>query len=201
MSAAGSVTFWIDRLKAGDPAAPQKLWEGYFQRLVSLARARLQTAPRRMADEEDVALSAFDSFCRGAGEGRFPRLSGREDLWQLLVLLTARKASNLVRDERRNRRGGGKVWNASALEGSSDDEAVFARLIGREPDPLFAAQVAEEFRRLLGLLGDTTLQAVAVWKMEGHTNEEIAQKLGRSLGTIERKLRLIRGIWEDEANP
>jgi DNA-directed RNA polymerase specialized sigma24 family protein len=201
MSSAGSVTYWIDRLKAGDPAAPQKLWEGYFQRLVNLARSRLQSAPRRAADEEDVALSAFDSFCRGAGEGRFPRLTGREDLWQLLVLLTVRKASNLVRDERRGRRGGGRVYNASALEGGSDEEVVFARLIGREPDPQFAAQVADEFRRMLALLGDGTLQAVAVWKMEGHTNEEIARKLGRSCGTVERKLRLIRDIWEDEAKP
>jgi DNA-directed RNA polymerase specialized sigma24 family protein len=194
MSSAGSVTFWIDRLKAGDPAAVEKLWEGYFQRLVRLARARLQAAPRRAADEEDVALSAFDSFCRGAGEGRFPRLSGRQDLWQLLVLLTARKAANLVRDERRGRRGGGKVWNASAL---GDDGGAFADIVGREPDPEFAACVAEEFRQLLGRLGDASLQVVAVWKMEGHTNEEIAAKLGRSVGTVERKLRLIRDIWED----
>ncbi len=197
----GSVTHRLGRLKAGDPVAAQQLWQGYFQRLVRLARARLRAAPRRAADEEDVALSAFDSFCRGAEQGRFPRLEDRDDLWQLLVLLTTRKAANLARDERRQRRGGGKVRNASALEGGSGDDAVFARLIGREPDPQFAAQVAEEFRRLLALLGDGTLQAVAVWKMEGHTNEEIARKLGRSCGTVERKLRLIRDIWEDEAAP
>jgi DNA-directed RNA polymerase specialized sigma24 family protein len=199
MSSAGSVTYWIDRLKEGDPAAVQKLWEGFFHRLVRLARSRLQAAPRRAADEEDVALSAFDSFCRGAQEGRFPRLSDRDELWQLLVLLTARKASNLVRQERRQRRGGGRVWNASALDGGEAGEGpAFANLIGREPDPEFAAQVAEECRRLLGRLGDTTLQAVAVWKMEGHTNEEIAGKLGRCVGTVERKLQLIRRTWQAE---
>src|SRR5215470_13386684 len=90
VSAMGSITYWIGKLKDGDPAAAQKLWEGYFQRLVDLARIRLQAAPRRAADEEDVALSAFHSFCRGAGQGRFPRLGDRDDLWQLLVLLTAR---------------------------------------------------------------------------------------------------------------
>jgi DNA-directed RNA polymerase specialized sigma24 family protein len=192
----GSVTFWLGRLKAGDPEATQKLWEGYFQRLVRLARGRLQAAPRRAADEEDVALSAFDSFCRGVEEGRFPRLSDRDDLWQLLVLLTARKASNLVRLERRKRRGGGKVRNASAV--GTDDEPVVDTLIGREPDPEFAVQVAEECRRLLELLDDSTLQAIAVWKMEGHTNEDIAAKLGRAVGTVERKLQLIRKIWGTE---
>ena len=195
----GSVTFWLGRLKAGDPAATQKLWEGYFQRLVRLARGRLQAAPRRAADEEDVALSAFDSFCRGVEEGRFPRLSDRDDLWQLLVLLTARKASNLVRLERRQRRGGGKVRNASAV--GTDDEPALDSLIGREPDPEFAVQVAEECRQLLERLDDPTLQAIAVWKMEGHTNEEIAAKLGRAVGTVERKLQLIRKIWGTERLP
>ena len=57
------------------------------------------------------------------------------------------------------------------------------------------------FRRLLGLLGDTELRSVAVWKMEGWTNEEIAQQIGRSLPTVERKLRMIRGLWEKEVTP
>ena len=93
----GSVTGWLGRLKAGDPAAAKPLWDAYFARLVVLARARLRGAPRAAADEEDVALSAFDSFCRGAGEGRFPRLDDRDDLWQVLFLLTTRKAVGLVR--------------------------------------------------------------------------------------------------------
>jgi WD40 repeat protein len=80
----GSVTHWLGLLRAGDAVAAQPLWEGYFRRLVGLARARLQGVPRRAADEEDVALSAFDSFCQGAQAGRFPRLADRDDLWQVL---------------------------------------------------------------------------------------------------------------------
>jgi DNA-directed RNA polymerase specialized sigma24 family protein len=205
----GSVTLWIGKLKAGDPDAVQKLWEDYFQRLVGLARTKLQAVARGMADEEDVALSAFHSFCRRAEEGRFPRLTDRHDLWQLLVLLTVRKASTLVQQERRQKRGGGKVRNASAMAGGitpsspsgHGEQLSFADLVGREPDPGFAAQVAEECRRLLEKLGDATLQAIAVWKMEGHTNDEIAAKLGRCTGTIERKLQLIRSIWETEGKP
>jgi hypothetical protein len=78
----GSVTRWIDLVGSPDRAdqAAQKLWEHYFERLVQLARARLRSSPLRAADEEDVALSAFDSFCRGAAAGRFPDLAGRDDL-------------------------------------------------------------------------------------------------------------------------
>ena len=167
-----------------------------------LARTRLRDAPRRAADEEDAVLSAFTSLCRRAQEGRFPRLSDRDELWQLLVLLTARKASNLVRQERRQRRGGGRGWNASALDaGDAGEGPAFANLIGREPDPEFAAQVAEECRRLLGRLGDTTLQAVAVWKMEGYTNEEIAQQRGCVARTVKRRLRMIRDRWQEKTEP
>jgi hypothetical protein len=85
MASEGSVTHWIGQLQAGDPAAAQPLWERYFLKLVHLARRKLQGLPRRAADEEDVALSAFDSFCRAAEARRFPALADRDGLWRLLV--------------------------------------------------------------------------------------------------------------------
>jgi DNA-directed RNA polymerase specialized sigma24 family protein len=201
MSSGDSVTQWIDQLKAGERDAVQKLWEAYFERLVALARQKLRGTPRWAADEEDVALSAFDSFCRRAAQGRFPQLLDRDDLWQLLVVLTARKACNLAQHEQRQKRGGGRVRHASALPAEAGEGSAFADLIGREPDPAFAAQVADECRRRLDDLGDEQLRAVAVWKMEGYTNEEIAAKLGRSLPTVERKLSLIRSTWGKESKP
>jgi DNA-directed RNA polymerase specialized sigma24 family protein len=177
------------------------LWQSYFQRLVSLARKRLRHRPRRMADEEDVALSAFDSFCRGAAEGRYPQLSDRDDLWRLLVVITARKAANLVRHECCQKRGGGRVRGDSALTASvdcEDSEEGLEQILGSEPTPEFAAQVAEECQRLLSLLHDAELRSIAVWKMEGYTNAEIAEKLGYVTVTIERRLRLIRSLWEKE---
>jgi hypothetical protein len=75
MSPQGSVTAWIDQLCAGDRAAAQPLWQDYFQRLVGLAHAKLRgRLPTAMAGAEDVALSALDSFFRGAEQGRFPQL-------------------------------------------------------------------------------------------------------------------------------
>src|SRR5437763_100164 len=115
MTPTGSITDWIGRLKAGDAAAAQKLWEGYFQKMVELARRRLLGLPRRAADEEDVALSAFKSFCRGASAGRFPQLSDRNSLWPLLVSLTAHKAVDLIRHERRLKRGGAAAEGGSAV--------------------------------------------------------------------------------------
>jgi DNA-directed RNA polymerase specialized sigma24 family protein len=198
MSSSGSVSHWIELLKAGDPAAAQPLWERYYRTLVRLARTKLQGVPRRAADEEDVALSAFDSFCRGAGGGRFAQLLDRDDLWQLLLLLTVRKAHRLRRHERQQKRGGGKVSNEAALPDAAGTGpyAPLANVLSREPTPAFAAEVAEECRCLLARLGDAKLCTVALRKMEGYTNDEIAQELGCSRRTIDRKLDLIRTIWE-----
>src|SRR5215510_3530662 len=104
MPSSGDTTHWLRLLQAGDREAIQKLWEGYYRRLVGLARKKLGELPRRAADEEDVVLSAFDSFCRGAEAGRFPRLEDRDDLWQVLVTITTRKAFDLVKHEGRDRR-------------------------------------------------------------------------------------------------
>jgi DNA-directed RNA polymerase specialized sigma24 family protein len=203
MSSEGSVTYWLRQLTAGDRGTVERLWERYYPRLVQLARARLQGLPALQNDAEDVALSAFDNFCRGAEGGRFPQLSDRDDLWQLLVILTARKATDLLRHCLREKRGSGRVHTLSGLAGAAAGSVgpLFAGLIAREPDPQFAAAAAEEYRRLLASLGEPLLCSVAVWKMEGYTNEEVAGKLGLSVPTVERKLRLIRKVWEGEGRP
>jgi DNA-directed RNA polymerase specialized sigma24 family protein len=202
VTARGSVTHWVGLLKAGDHAAAQPLWEAYCRRLAGLARKKLGDSPRRAADEEDVALSAFDSLCRGAAQGRFPLLRDRDDLWHLLVVLTARKAWRQAKHEAREKRGGGRVLAAADLAaGDTSSDEGLAQAIGQEPAPDFAAQVAEECRLLLDRLGDAELRSIALWKMEGYANEEIAGRLGCAPRTVERKLRRIRVLWSEEAQP
>jgi DNA-directed RNA polymerase specialized sigma24 family protein len=196
MTSSGSVTHWIQLLQAGEDSAARAIWERYFRRLVGLARAKLGGAARRAADEEDVALSVLDSFCRRLEEGRFPNLKDRDNLWKVLVVLTARKALRLVQHERRLKRGGGKVLAEADVPAGAEERALLDDVVGREPSPAFAAQVAEECNRMLDLLGDDTLRSIARWKMEGDTNAEIAVKRGCLPRTVERKLQRIREIWE-----
>jgi DNA-directed RNA polymerase specialized sigma24 family protein len=200
MANTGSVTHWLRRLGNGDPAAALPLWECSIDRLVRLACQKLHSAARRAADEEDVALSAFDSFCRGAARGRFPQVRDRNNLWRVLVLITARKAVDAVRYERRQKRGGGRVVVDTAPPGAADSAAddPIDQVLGREPTPAFAAQVAEEYRQLLDRLGDGELRQIAIWKMEGYTNAEIAAKIDCAVPTVERRMRLIRKTWEQE---
>jgi len=197
MSSAGSVTPGIGQLKQGDAAAAEKLWQRYFQQLVGLARAKLRHARRGMADEEDAALSAFDTFCRRAREDKFPELSDRDNLWPLLVKITARKALNMIQHEGRKKRGGGEPGGRPVVFPA--DEAWIEQMIGSEPTPEFAAQTVEEFQHLLDRLPNDELRSVALGQMEGYSNDEIAQKLGCAARTIVRRLQVIGSLWSQEA--
>jgi DNA-directed RNA polymerase specialized sigma24 family protein len=190
----------MEHLQAGDHEAAQPLWERYYPRLMGLARERLRGTTRRVADEEDVALSAFDSFCRGVEQGRFPQLKDRDGLWALLVLITVRKAADLDQYNRRERRGGGQVRGDSAWAGRNGDAAAdgFADIAAGDPTPDVAAQLAEEFQLLLDRLGSDELRRIAVWKLEGYTNAEIAGRIGCAQVSVQRRLRLIRKILSGE---
>lgn len=202
MGSSDSVTQWIGQLKAGEQAAAAKLWHRYFERLVRMAAQKLRTSRRRISDEEDAALSAFDAFCRGAAHDRFPRLEDRDDLWQVLMVLTERKSIDQIRrNDLRQKRGGGKVRGESGFHSIDPGERSpgLDGIAGPEPTPDFAAQLAEEQHLLLDRLGDEQLRAIALWKLAGYSNEEIAEKIGKTPRTVTRKLELIRTIWEHEA--
>ncbi|NBO92240.1 MAG: RNA polymerase subunit sigma-70 [Planctomycetia bacterium] len=189
---AGSVTTWLRALSSGQGEVAQNLWERYFARMVVLARNKLRASASRAADEEDIALSAFHSFFRAASEKRFPRLANRDDLWQVLVVLTARKAIDQRKYETRQKR-------ADTATRPLDDAAIDT-IVGTDPDPAFAAMVADEFRVLLEKLGDEQLRQIAVRKLEGFTNDEIAADLGCTVRTVGRRLALIRDLWEGSSS-
>jgi DNA-directed RNA polymerase specialized sigma24 family protein len=141
------ITQWITELAKGDQKAARALWERYYQRLVGLAREALGARRLRFADEQDVALSAFESFCAGAAAGRFPRLDDRECLWRLLVTITERKAKALLKYHRRRKRGGGAVRGDScfARDGQASSAEGFGAIAGPEPTPEYAALVRDVY--------------------------------------------------------
>jgi DNA-directed RNA polymerase specialized sigma24 family protein len=198
----GSITRWLGDLKEGDQAAAQPLWERYFARLVVVARGKLKRMRRTTADEdeEDAALSAFNSFCVGAVHGRFPKLADREDLWRLLVVITARKAIAQAQRQGRQKRGSGRIVDEAMLFGNDFDPsdrslAGLERIAAAGPTPEFAAMMAEECQRLLAALDDNELRQVAISRMEGYNNDEIADQLGCARRTVARRLDLIRQTW------
>ncbi len=196
---AGDVTRWIREVGKQDGQAAEAIWNRYFQRLTYFARQKFAKLPTRVADEEDVALSALNSFYRGAAKGQFPQLADRRDLWRILITIAARKVYAQMRRQGADKRGGGKVRGESVFVQRDNQDALgIEQVFGREPTPELACMVAEDCNRLLDMLGDETLREVAVLKLEGHTNDEIATRLNCVTRTVERKLDRIREKWSRE---
>ncbi len=203
MASDESVTRWVHGVKAGNDADIERLWNRYFSRLVGLASSKLPGHCRRTFDEEDVALSAFQSFCDRAGHGQFPLLNGRDELWRLLATLTVRKAAIMMRHQTRQKRGGGRVLGESAFGVQGGVPATgegMAEILSREPSPDEAARFADAFEHLIDKLEDPMLKIIVLRKLKGHSADEIAAALGTSTRTVDRKLRLIRAVWEEEAD-
>jgi len=199
MTDPGSITCLIGGLKGGEDEEIQRLWDRYFTRLARLAASKLPAERRRAVDEEDIALSAFHSFCARAARGQFDHLEDRDDLWKLLATITTRKLFNTLRLQSRKKRGGGRVFGESGIEMGDGDLNGLAQVLGREPTPEAAAALAEDCERLFDKLDDPILKTIAQRKLDGFSTAEIATELKVTVRTVDRKLGVIRAIWEDEA--
>jgi len=192
-----SITQWLRRLESGDEQVAGLLWDAYFERLVWLVQQRTHSKANNLDDAEDVALSAFASFCRGVKKQQFTGLVNREGLWRTLVRIAIHKLIHRHRDQNRLKRGGGYVQITQ--EDSAEDACEITRqILSREPSPEVIVLVAEQYDRWMNALGTEELRKISQWKLEGYTNEEIADKHGVTTRTVERKLHLIRKILVHE---
>ena len=184
-----SVTRWINDFRLGDDCAADLLWNFVKAKLTSLASRKIGKAIAY--DEEDVAIVAFTTLCDGLQTGRYDGVENRQELWQLLATITINRARKLARDEKRIKRGG-KFCRLN------DNAALLNDVESPEPSPELSLLAKDECRRMISLLSRNELKVVAVLKVDGHTNEEIAEIVGCTRRSIQRRLNLIRDIWANE---
>jgi DNA-directed RNA polymerase specialized sigma24 family protein len=188
------ISVLLQRVKDGrDDAASAALWEQYFGRLLKVARHNMASLPKRASDEEDVALSAMNSFFRAAEEGRLSNLQNRDELWKILVTMVIRKANRTREKLLAQKRGGGDVRGESFFLNASD--ASSPGLAG-VPDEELVTGLMRQCREMIDLLDDPLMKEIAVMIMEGCSIDEIAVAKGVSRSTIKRKKELIRQMWE-----
>lgn len=192
------ITLWIKQLDQETPEAFERVWQHFYERLVEYSARKLKAAPRREADEEDIAVSAMHSLHRGLQEGRFPVLRNRDDLWKVLLTIAGAKANQQMRRQLTQKRGGGDVRGESVFLVASDEARQgLANFAGAEPTPEFAELISIECEERLDQLPDDVLRQIALLKLQGYSNEEIAEQIPCALRSVERKLARIRGIWTE----
>ena len=190
-----SITQWLHQARDGDEYARQQIWVRYYERLIRLARSRIATGSARVSDEEDIVVGAFDAFFRALDNGKFSELGDRDGIWRLLVVISDNKANDLYRYQTRQKRGGGNIRGHSAFLDAEGDGDHFEQV--PDPSPDFAESLCLTCNELLLRL-KPELRQVAVWKMEGYTNQEIAEKLECVEESVRRKVMLMRSIWSND---
>jgi DNA-directed RNA polymerase specialized sigma24 family protein len=204
MGAQGSVTRLIIDLRSDDPrvreVAARLVWGRYFRELLSLARNHLSARIRCREDEEDVLQSMYKSFCLRQRRGDFD-LANRDQLWDLLVQITLRKARNTATRHLQGKRDVRREDARAAGRSEEDSRATILDQIDSDgPTPAEAALMNEALERRFQMLMDPDLRRIALWKLEGCTNAEIAAQLRCTVRTVERKLERIRAYWEIDSD-
>jgi DNA-directed RNA polymerase specialized sigma24 family protein len=191
-----SPTYWLPALQQGDEQAAERLWREYFVKIVRLAKRRMTGLRLRAADEEDVALSAMNSFCRMAQNREEPIVDSSE-LWRLLATIVKRKVNKERQRQFAEKRQEYRLVGESGVSpnhnnGNKEDDNGLAQLEGREPSPELALELAETWERILEL---PDAEELVILKHEGYSNSEIAEKMGCSTRTVQREIEKIRKEW------
>lgn len=181
----GSITILYQQWRLGNSESLNQLMSRFWPRLLALANSTLRGRVQRMADAEDALQSAMISFWERVEGGGFDNAMDRDDLWNVLGLITVRKAIKLQERERAQKRGGGKVVSGMPLE--------------QEPQPHSDDGVDLVCAELLEMLGPE-LQPFALLRLTGYKNREIAEQFGCTERKVERKLQLVRAVWEQEVD-
>jgi DNA-directed RNA polymerase specialized sigma24 family protein len=187
----GSISLAFAKLRGGDPDAVRQLWERFFPRLMALAHSTLAGRPQRMADADDAVQSAFLSFWQKAAQGDFGPSLDRNDLWNVLGIITVRKARKQTRREIAQKRGGGQVLGEADLYGPQGETLALEELAATVPAQEFDLHCEELLRSL-----DEELRTFALLRLFGYLNREIANLLRCTERKVERKLQVIRMQWE-----
>jgi DNA-directed RNA polymerase specialized sigma24 family protein len=189
VSSEGSITILIGGMRLGDDEAARRIWQRFSPRVAALARQKLPVWLRRIVDGDDLANSAMCNVFLGLREGRFRDLRDRDDLWALLACITVQKAHNEIAKALCQKRLPPDVTAALTDQIESAD---------LPPDLIVMA--AEQFKILIDLLRnkEAILEPIALWKLEGYSNDEIAERLACSRSKVARKLELIRKTWQGE---
>lgn len=191
-----SITQWMQQAKAGDENARAQLWLKYYEQLIRVAKGRLKSNERRQIDEEDVVLEAFNSFFEALEAGRLNEDANRHDLWKMLVVITDNKARDMARHNRRVKRGGGDVRGHSVMI-NTDQPSLDGFNQLPDPTPEFADDFSFACEHLLSSLTEEQRE-IAIWKLKGYSNKEIADQKGCVEEAIRRKVALIRSIWSKQ---
>ena len=190
----------ICELLGSDSENAERIWAEFFPRMIRFAKKKLSDIPMRSFDEEDVALSAMNSFFKGNAEGKFNLLTNDDELWRLLATITARKATAQRRKQKALKRDGGATRGESVFMRAGELDSKCVGLAGaadqnQMPDTI--DQILASCDELLLKLPDEKLRDTAIMRLQGYNNQEISDELGCSLARTKQRVARVKELWAE----
>jgi RNA polymerase sigma-70 factor (ECF subfamily) len=173
------------RLRAGDQEAATLVFNRFTQRLIALARSRLDQRMRQKLDPEDVVNSAYKSFFVRNREGKF-HLESWDSLWGMLTVITVRKCGRAI-DRFHTQKQDVEREVAPPREG----DGLIYEALASDPTPSEAALLAETVENLLRGLPEVE-QTILALTLQGYSIAEIKAQVGRTERTVQRVLERVR---------
>jgi RNA polymerase sigma-70 factor (ECF subfamily) len=187
MNPSNSFTDVMARLRAGDEAAAREIFERFVRKLVGLARRQLEPILRRKVEPEDVVHSAYKSFFLRYAAGEL-EVHDWGNLYGLLTVITLRKCLNRIEYHRAECRD---VHREVAAHPGAAGALPWWQAVAREPTPEEAAVLAETIDQLLRSLQEEE-RPILEMSLQGHTTQEISERLGLAERSVRRMRERIR---------
>lgn len=197
MSSPGSITVLLNKLRSDDESAVEQIFTRFFEQLKSVARRRLSVRDRKVVDDEDLALWAINTFQRCVRDGMYPKMRNRDDVWKFLVSILERKTVDHIRTQHAEKRGGGQIRGESFFE-DQDHPRMMESLCSDRFDFEVMVDFLDVIESLIIRLKDPELGEILTARFAGHTIKEIADRMDRSVSSVDRKLRLVRKIIAED---
>ncbi len=181
----------MTQLQAGSQEAAAEVFRRFGNRLIGLARTHLDRRLLPKVDPEDVTQSAFKSFFLRHADGQFD-LSGWDNLWTMLVVITLRKCGRKTEQFRAAMRDVGREQAPPPM--SPEESAASWEAVAHDPSPQEGALLAETVEQVLQSLGDDRERLIFQLALQGLSTEEISQHpdVKRSERTVQRVLERVR---------
>lgn len=187
MSDSPSFVDLMSGLRAGEDTAAFELVQRFSDRLMALARSRLDQRLKQRVDPEDVLQSVFGSFLGRVAQGQFD-LKNWNDLAALLVQITMRKCYRQWNLHQAIRRDVRQESPQRQKPGPNDES--FA-LVSLDPTPSQAAVLEETVTQLLTAFEGREREMLGL-ALQGYSAQEIGERVDRTERTVRRFLQMVR---------
>jgi RNA polymerase sigma-70 factor (ECF subfamily) len=178
--------------QSGDRDAFEKIFARYSERLIRLARLRISERLASRIEAEDVVQSVFRTFFGRMRNRRFG-FEEESDLWKLLVSMTLNKLRNKV------------DWHTAAKRDVRAEHSIDADrqalpsafdADGQSPSPSAVIAFLDLLEDFMSRLRDTDRRILEL-RLDGYSQQEIAQEMGCTERTVRRVLERIRALAEE----